>query len=150
MNKTFLKVALCLMIARLAVVLGAFGAAPVHFTVDGSTTYEQLRIIHAEQSLNFTKQAMVDSWEVTIWPQDQFEKYVRDNKVPTSIAFTFLDSDHTYINEYFLIWASDAQIRFVLGHEAGHMICECKSELKADSIAHVMTGIDRPIFKPLE
>lgn len=127
-----------------------FAAAPQQFTVDGSTTYEQLRIIHAERSLDFTKQAMVDSWEVTIWPQDQFEKYVRDNKVQTSIAFTFLDSDHTYINEYFLVWASDAQLRFVLGHEAGYMICECKSELKADSLAHAMTGIYRPIFKPLE
>ena len=148
LNSWALAGILGVLILTLAIVLGA--AAPTRFTVNGSTTYEQLRVIHAEQSLDFTKQAMVDNWEVTIWPQDQFGKYVRDNKVQTSIAFTFLDSDHTYINEYFLVWASDAQVRFVLGHEAGHMICECKSELKADSLAHAMTGIDRPIFKPLE
>lgn len=134
------------MILVLAVVLGAFGAAPTQFTVDGSTTFEQARITRLERSMNFTNQAMVDQWAITIWPEDQFENYVRDNKVQTSIAFTFLDSDHTYINEYFLVWASDAQVRFVLGHEAGHMICECRSESKADAIAYAITDVNRYEF----
>ncbi len=124
----------------------AQGAAP-QFIVEGSTTYERNRIIRLEQSLNFTQEPMPEGWETTIWPQDQFEKYVRDHNTPTGIAFTFLGLDHTYINEYFLIWANDQQVRFVLAHEAGHMICECHSEDKADAIARVLTGEDRP---PLE
>lgn len=119
-------------------------AAPTMFTVNGSTTYEQKRITRIEHTLNFTQQAMPDEWDVTIWPQARFDKYVSETNTPTSIAFTFLGQDHTYINEYFLIWATDEQVQFVLAHEAGHMVCECKSEEKADAIAYAITGRHRP------
>jgi hypothetical protein len=143
MKRASLKVIFCLAVVGLAWVLGAFSAAP-QFTVEGSTTYERNRITRLEQSLNFTQEPMPSGWEVTISPQDQFEKYVRDHNLPTDIAYTFVGLDHTYINEYFLVWATDPQVRFVLGHEAGHMICACRSEEKADAIAHILACEDRP------
>lgn len=130
------------------------GAAPTLVEIDGSTSWERARVLRLEQRLNFTQEPMVDDWSITIWPQEQFEKYVREHKLPTDIAFTSLGDTHTFINEYFLVWASDPQAEFVLAHEAGHLICECgdskgskAAEDKADEIAHVLTGFYRP---PLE
>lgn len=135
-------------IAILSGLMIAHSAAPTQFTVNGSTVHEQMRIARIESTLNFAQEAMPASWEVTIWSQGRFEKFVRDTNTPTNIAFTYIgDLNHTYINEYFLVWASDAQVQYVLAHEAGHMICECKSENKADEIARVLMGHSIPYLE---
>jgi hypothetical protein len=146
MNRRHLTFAAVALLLTLLAVLIAGAAAP-QFIVDGSTTFEQNRVARIERSINFTQVAMPDEWEVTIWPQERFDKFVHETKTPTSIAFTYLGLNHTYINEYFLIWATDEQIQFVLAHEAGHMICECRSEAKADAIARVTTGHSRPYLE---
>lgn len=117
-----------------ALVVGQ-AAAPTMFSIDGSTSFERERLTHLERGLNFTKVAMSDTWEIHIIPEGQFEENVHRLKANTISAYTFLPLDQTYINEGYLTYADDSTVRQTLAHEAGHMICQCASESKANEIA---------------
>lgn len=122
----------------LALAVSVFAAAP-QFLIDGSTSYERERVIRLEKQLNFTNQAMVSTWYLTVSDSEVFNEYVQKHDLPTDAAYTFLGLNHTYLNEEYLVWHTDTEVRFLLGHEAGHMICECKSEDKANEIAYRLT-----------
>ena len=113
----------------------AHGAAPTMFFVDGSTSFERERLTRIEHTLNFTKVAMPNTWDIHILPKEQFEENTKRMKLNTISAYTFLPLDQTYINEWYLTYADDSAVRHTLAHEAGHMICACSSEQKANEIA---------------
>ncbi len=113
----------------------ALAAAPQVF-VQGSTSYQRNRVTRLEQSLNFTKQPMVSYWDITIDPGDVFLQNVKTLKVNTDSGYTTLGLNQTHLNEDFLIWHPDQDVRHLIAHEAGHLICECKSEEKANDIAY--------------
>ena len=127
-----------LLVLALAFAMSAVAAAPTMFFVDGSTAYEQQRIVRLEQSLNFSQEPMVSIWEVTIDDGKLFDDYVQEHGLPTESAYTFLGLNHTHLNEAYLLWHSDREVRHLLAHEAGHMICNCTSEQKANEIAEVL------------
>lgn len=129
---TMIKIRALFLVMMLAVC--SFAASP-QVLIDGSTSYEQARIMRLERSLNFTKEPMVSTWQITIWPGQQFDEYVRMHDLPTDAGFTFLGLNHTYINENYLVWHNDVDVQFLIAHEAGHMICDCRSEQKANEIA---------------
>jgi hypothetical protein len=117
-------------------VITTSAAAPTQFSVDGSTSWERTRIERLEHQLNFTKEPMLDTWGVHIIPVEQFEIAKRRYNLNTESAFTFIPQDQTYLNEFYLIYADDRRVRHTLAHEAGHMICGCTSEEKAEEIAY--------------
>ncbi len=121
---------LCLSLAAIAT-----AAAPQLF-VWGSTNWERNRITRLEQSLNFSKAAMTSTWSITIIPGEDFQRRTEYLKINTASAYTFLQLRQTYLNEDYLIWHTDVEVRQTLGHEAGHLICECNSEQKANEIAY--------------
>jgi len=112
-----------------------FAAAP-QFFVSGSTSFEQNRIVRLERSLNFTKEPMVSTWYVTIDPGEVFDENVKKLDLDTESGYTYLGLNQTHINEDYLVWHDDKDVRHLLAHEAGHLICECKSEEKANDIAY--------------
>ncbi len=116
----------------------AHGAAPTMLTIDGSTSFERDRLTHLERSLNFTKVAMPNTWDIHIISKEQFEENARRMKLNTISAYTFMPLDQTYINEEYLTYATDSMVRHTMAHEAGHMICACASESKANDIAWVL------------
>jgi hypothetical protein len=118
--------------------VSALGAAPSMFFVDGSTSWERGRIERLEHNLNFTKVAMPDTWNIHIIPEEQFQENIQIMHVNTESAYTFMPLGQTYINEGYLGYADDRMLRHTLAHEAGHMICECTSEQKANAIAYVL------------
>jgi len=111
-------------------------AAPTQLFVDGSTSWERARIERLEHQLNFTKEPMPDTWGVHIIPVEQFEIAKRRYHLDTDSAFTFMPQNQTYLNEFYLTYADDRRVRHTLAHEAGHMICNCTSEEKAEAIAY--------------
>lgn len=119
----------------LAFAMSATAAAPTMFSVDGSTNWERGRLTRLEQSLNFTKEPMPDTWNIHIIPEVEFQQTVQRLKMNTISAYTYLPLDQTYINEGYLLYADDRAVRHTLAHEAGHMICSCTSESKANDIA---------------
>lgn len=119
----------------LCLALSAFAAAP-QFMIWGSTSFERDRLTRLEQSLNFTKVPMTSTWQVTIIPGEDFRSRVSYLKLNTDSAYTFLQLRQTYVNEDFLVYADDPRIRQMMAHEAGHLICECSSEEKANEIAY--------------
>jgi len=123
-----------LMIAMLLAV-SAFAAAP-QVILDGSTSWERDRVLNFERSLNFSNQPMVSTWYITVLPKEEFEDNVRRLKVDTVSAYTFVGLGRTYINEDYLTWSTDEQIRQTIAHESGHLICECSSEERANEIAY--------------
>lgn len=116
-----------------------FAAAPQFFS-SGGTSIERNRLIHIEQSLNFTQEPMTSQWNVIIDPPDVFRKNVEDMMKSHSIdyytdtAYTALPLMQTHINEEHIF--DDGIIRHTMAHEAGHLICECHSEDKANEIAY--------------
>ena len=127
-------------LARLSIILvlsvvSLFAAAP-QFFIQGSTSWERNRLTRMESSLNFARQPMTNTWEVIILPEDQFEKNVEMWNLDTHSAYTYLPLRQTYINEAYLITAEDRRIRHTMAHEAGHLICECNSEQRANDIAY--------------
>jgi hypothetical protein len=114
----------------------AFAAAPTQLFVDGSTSWERSRIERLEHQLNFTNESMPNSWDIHIIPEIQFEANIRRYNINTESAYTFLPLDRTYLNEFYLQYADDRRVRHTLAHEAGHMICNCTSEEKAEEIAY--------------
>lgn len=123
-------------------VLNLRSAPPSQFSVQGSTSFERSRLIRMEQTLNFTKVAMTGSWEVIIDPGEQFRANVQsmmENHTIdhfTDTAYTSLALQQTHINEDYLVTGEYDQIRHTMAHEAGHLICECRSEEKANDIAY--------------
>jgi predicted SprT family Zn-dependent metalloprotease len=79
---------------------------------------------------------MTSTWQVTILPGEDFRSRANYLKMNTDSAYTFLQLRQTYVNEDFLIYANDVRIRQMMAHEAGHLICECSSEEKANEIAY--------------
>lgn len=124
----FLSLCLC--------ICGTLAAAAPQFTVTGSAGYERNRIINLEQSLNFSRVAMTSMWRVTILSGNAFHYYTKRLNIDTESAFTALPFQETYLNEDYLIYANDIRVRQTLAHEAGHLICECSSEAKANEIAY--------------
>lgn len=117
--------------------ISALAAAP-QFFIQGSTSRERVRLTRIEQSLNFTKEPMVNYWEVTILSEQEFHRNVEVFKLNTDTAYTYLPLHRTYVNEGYLTYADDQRIRHTLAHEAGHLICECPSEQTANDIAYVL------------
>lgn len=114
----------------------AFAAAP-QFFVSGSTSFEQSRVMRLERSLNFTKEPMVSTWTVIIDPGDVFAENVKKLNLDTESGYTYLGGmNQTHLNEDYMVWHDDQDVRHLLAHEAGHLICECKSEQKANDIAY--------------
>ena len=116
-------------------VVGAFAAAPQVF-ISGSAEFERDRIMRLEHSLNFTKEPMVSTWYITIDPGNIFDENVQKLHLDTESGYTYLGSNQTHLNEDYLIWHDDHDVRHLLAHEAGHLICECTSEQKANDIAY--------------
>jgi hypothetical protein len=123
------------MFLSLCLAVSAFAAAP-QFFIQGSTSWERDRLTQMEQRLNFTREPMTSTWEVIIIPGDEFRDNTRKFKVNTDTAYTILGLRQTYINEDYLVYGEDSQIRQTLAHEAGHLICQCVSEEKANDIAY--------------
>lgn len=132
-----------LLALALAFAMSAVAAAPTQFFVEGSTAYEQQRVIRLENTLKFSNEPMVSTWEVTIWSGEEFNRYVDEHNINTRFAFTYLGLNHTFLNEDQLVWHNDAFVRWALAHEAGHMICNCTSEERANEIA-VQLGASLP------
>ena len=130
-----LKMKIKMLFLSMILSICALAAAP-QLLVDGSTTFEQSRAKHFAESLNFTQVAMPTPWMITVLNQEEFENRVHDYGLDTRTAYTILEQRHTFINEYILIYGEEAQVRFTFAHEAGHLICECKSEEKANDIAY--------------
>jgi len=128
MRIKMLFLAMCLSISAIA-------AAP-QFTIWGSTDYERNRLTRLEQSLNFSKVPMTNTWNVTIIPGEDFRRRVELLKVETDSAYTILQFRQTFMNEDYLVYADDGRVRHTLAHESGHLICECNSETKANEIAY--------------
>ncbi len=57
----------------------------------------------------------------------------------TASAFTVMNQDETFVSEEYLFFATDDRVQFTLGHEAGHLICSCSSEDRANQIARILT-----------
>lgn len=125
-------------IALVLVTASLFGAAPM-FMVSGGTSIERNRLTHVEQGLNFTKEPMTSTWQVIIDPPDLFRKNVQDMLKHhemdhfTDTGYTSLPLRQTHINEEYIF---EDTIRQTMAHEAGHLICECNSEEKANEIAY--------------
>lgn len=90
--------------------------------------------------MNFTKVAMPSTVYVIIDPENVFEENVRKYNIDTETAYTFLGLNQTHLNEGYIIRASDERVKFTLAHEFGHEGCVCRSEDKANQIAHVLVG----------
>lgn len=109
--------------------------------VYGSERYQQDRVRRLATSLNFTGQSMPGWWRVVILSRADWEdamlRYHLEGR--TGSAFTVMGQDETFINEEYLFFATDDRVKFTLGHEAGHLICNCQSEERADKIARILT-----------
>ena len=57
---------------------------------------------------------------------------VRYDVMRTDSAFTFRDEQITIVNAAMFDRVPLAQAQFVLAHEAGHIICKCDDEARAD------------------
>jgi Zn-dependent peptidase ImmA (M78 family) len=61
---------------------------------------------------------------------------IRYDVIRTNAAFTFRNERITIVNAAMFDYAvSLAQAQFVLAHEAGHIICKCDDEARADAEA---------------
>jgi len=131
MNKLkVLFLSLCLSVAAVA-----FAAMPQMYFY-GSTSYERYRVARLAQSLDFTKEPMPSPWAITILSEDVFNENLHKFNIETDSAYTILEQQETFLNEYYLVYANDAHLKQTIAHEAGHLICECKSESKANDIAY--------------
>lgn len=121
--------------------VSAFAAAPF-FLIQGGTSLERYRIIRLEQSLNFTKEPMTNTWQVIIDSgnvfRDNVQQMLEHHTIDhyTESAYTAFGLNQTHLNEDYLIYADDEKVRQTIAHEAGHLICECHSEEKANDIAY--------------
>ena len=118
-----------------ALVIGQ-AAAPTQLSVDGSTSWERARIERLEHQLNFTKEPMPNEWDIHIISGEEFNANTNRLHINTESAYTFMPLDQTYLNEDYLMVGDDRRVRHTLAHEAGHMICNCTSEEKAEEIAY--------------
>jgi hypothetical protein len=115
-----------------------FGAAP-QFFVSGSTSFERNRVTRLEQSLNFTREPMVSTWTAIIDPGEVFTENTKKLNLDTESGYTYVGGlNQTHLNEDYLVWHGDQDVRHLLAHEAGHLICGCKSEQRANDIAYVL------------
>lgn len=138
-----------LWLALLAVLLHA---SPVHhikpvaapqFAVTGGTPVERQRITKLESQLNFSQQPMVSYWQITILDAKAWDYMIRQYHIEneTATAFTVMEQARTFLNEdYLATTGTDVPVRHTIAHEAGHLICECGSEDKANDIAAVLVG----------
>jgi hypothetical protein len=122
------------LIAFLLLATCCFAVAPQVF-INGSTLNDQARVSHIVKSLNFTKEPMPTPWIITIMSPEDFAQYTREYNLPTKTAFTILQSQHTFLNEEILRFGYLPNVRQTIAHEAGHLICECASESRANDIA---------------
>jgi Zn-dependent protease with chaperone function len=56
----------------------------------------------------------------------------------TDYAFTLRTLRVTFINSQAYDWVPESQMRFVVAHEAGHLVCGCDDEDRADREARKM------------
>jgi len=112
----------------------AVAAAP-QFFINGSQQWERNRISRLELTLNFTREPMPSPWTITILQEGEFD-YQRDRyHLDTDTAFTVMQQQHTFLNEKYLVFASDDRVQWTLAHEAGHLISESTNEDKANDVA---------------
>lgn len=130
-----LQMKIKMLFLSMCLAVSAIAAAP-QFMIWGSTSYERNRLTRLEQSLNFSRVPMTNTWNVTIIPADDFHRRKDLLKVDTDSAYTILGFNQTYVNEDYLVYADDERVRQTLAHEAGHLICQCISEDKANEIAY--------------
>ena len=114
--------------------------------VHAPTVFETVRINRLASSLNFAGQAMPGWWKIVVLTPGEWNEDVSKWNLDTASAFTTLGQNITYLNPDYLIIASDGRLQWTLAHEAGHLICNCTSEDKANAIAKILTGHDRPDF----
>jgi len=113
----------------------AFAAAPQVF-ISGSAEFERDRVLRLEHSLNFTKEPMVSTWYIIIDPANIFDENVQKLHLDTESGYTYLGFNQTHLDEQYLIYHDDRDVRHLLAHEAGHLIAETTSESKANDIAY--------------
>jgi hypothetical protein len=138
-----------LLVLILGSVVPFLSAAAPQFFIQGSTSWERARLTRMEQSLNFTKEPMTSTWQVIIDPGDEFRANVQfmleHHEIDhyTDSAYTSLPSRQTHVNEDYLV-VDDSRVRQTLAHEAGHLICECHDEEKANEIAYQLQFYTQP------
>lgn len=117
-----------------AAVLTAAAAAPL-LQVKGRGDYESKRLYRLASSLNFTGQPMVPTWRIVALSPEDWQDYLTRYHLEGRdlYAFSLLGQNVTFMNPEYL-FAEDDMVAGVLAHEAGHMICNCTSESKADEI----------------
>ncbi len=109
--------------------------------VRAPTYYESIRIRNLANSLDFSGQPMVNWWRIVVLPRAEWEDALRYYHLEgqTDSAFTIMAQNETLVNEDYTFFAGTYRLRFTLAHEAGHLICQCQSEGRADSIARILT-----------
>jgi len=110
-------------------------AAPTTIDVESQTGMQRERVYKLAKTLNFKKQPMVDYWKILILSPENWEDSILQTKVNTKTAYTNLFLHETFLNSSALPYMNDWDIRHLLGHEAGHLICNCASEDTANRIA---------------
>lgn len=112
--------------------------------VTGSAAWERARVNRLARSLHFAGFPMTQWWRIVILSNEDWDEAVSKHDLNTGSAFTILQQRVTFVSESYLIYHIDENVRFTLGHEAGHLICECSSEDKANEIARALTR-DEPV-----
>jgi hypothetical protein len=109
--------------------------------VRAPTEYERIRIQKLADSLNFSGQPMPGWWRIVILPPVRWEDALRYYHLEgrTASAFTIMGQNETLVSEDYAQYHGGDQVRFTLGHEAGHLICQCQSEDRANDIARILT-----------
>ncbi len=132
MRKFILAIALLLVFVR-----PASPVPSVNIQVHAKEVYDFDRIKFLANRLNFAGQPMVSYWSITVldradW-QEALLKYKLEGKTET--AFTLMGWNETFVNADYIHYTIDSTVEHTLAHEAGHLICECKSEDTANKIA---------------
>lgn len=113
-------------------------AAPlVQISVRGNEPADRDRVEFLANRLNFTHEPMIHYWQIVVlnkpdW-QDALQRFHLEGQTET--AFSVLQWDTSYVNGEYIRFSTDGEVKHTLAHEAGHFICECRSEDKANEIA---------------
>jgi hypothetical protein len=94
-----------------------------------ATTLAEVRAAQAAKGL------FPVNWHILIIPERNWLVVKANTHVSTQAAFTNLKEHETIIRERFVLDTPE-ELRYVLAHEAGHIACQCKNEVVADSWAH--------------
>jgi len=109
----------------------------VNIQVHAREVYDFDRIKFLANRLNFIGQPMVSYWSITVLDRADWQEALRKYKLEgqTETAFTLMGWNETFVNADYIHYTIDSNVEHTLAHEAGHLICECKSEDTANKIA---------------